>query len=100
MFKGILPSRRIPSGDFTIITNLVDNHAKENQYSQRQVSATKGRTGAKSFIEKKKKSNSKKANDPAPNQVSDVLISPQEFDKLLVSCYHHFLSFNSSSSLA
>jgi hypothetical protein len=107
MFKGILPSRRIPSGDFTIITNLVDDHAKENQYnpsSQTQVpqAATKGRTGTKGFLqmnEKKKKSDSKKANDPAPKQIPDTLISPQEFDKLLVSCYHRFLSFNSCSSL-
>lgn len=98
MFKGILPSRRVHSGDFTIITNLVDDHAKENQYGQTQVSATKGRTGAKGFLEKKKKSDSKKANDPASKQVQDALISPQEFDKLLVSCIHHFLSFNSTSS--
>ena len=98
MFKGILPSRQIPSGDFTIITNLVDDHAKENQYSQTQVAATKGRTGAKGFLEKKKKSDTKKANDPSPKQVPDALISPQEFDKLLVSCYHHFMSFNSTRS--
>ena len=105
MFKGILPSRRIPSGDFTIITNLVDDHSKENQYnpsSQTQVLATKGRTGTKGFLqmnEKKKKSDSKKANDSVQRQVPDALVSSQEFDKLLVSCYHHFLSFNSSSSL-
>ena len=104
MFKGILPSRRIPSGDFTIITNLVDDHAKENQYNpsgQTQVPATKGRTGTKGFLqmnEKKKKPDSKKANDSAPKKVPDALISPQEFDKLLVSCYHYFL-FNSSLSL-
>jgi hypothetical protein len=88
MFKGILPSRRIPSGDFSIITNLIDDHTKENRCdpsNQMQVSATKGRTGAKGFLEKKKKSDSKKANDPAPKQVPDALISPQEFDKLLVS---------------
>ena len=105
MFKGILPSRRIPSGDFTIITNLVDDHAKENQYNpsgQTQVSATKGRTVTKGFLqmnEKKKKSDSKKTNDPALKQVSDALISPQEFDKLLVSFYHHHLLVNCSSSL-
>lgn len=105
MFKGILPSRRIPSGDFTIITNLVDDHAKENQYnlsSQTQAPGTKGRTGTKGFLqmnEKKKKSDSKKADDPAPKRVPETLISPQEFDKLLVSCYHHFLSFNINSSL-
>ena len=102
MFKGILPSRRIPSGDFTIITNLVDDHAKENQYNpsgQTQVSATRGRTtGTKGFLDKKKKSDSKKANDPSQKQVPDAHISPQEFDKLLVSCIHHFLSFNSTSS--
>lgn len=90
MFKGILPSRRIPSGDFTIITNLVDDHAKENQYnlsSQTQVPA-KGRTGTKTFLqmnEKKKKSDSKNS---APTQVPHTPISPQEFDKLLVRYYY------------
>jgi len=95
MFKGILPSKRIPSGDFTIITNLMDDHSKENQRNlsgQTQVSATKGRTATKGFLqmnEKKKKSDSKKAKDSAPT-VPDTPISPQEFDKLLVS-FHHFV---------
>jgi hypothetical protein len=61
--------------------------------------SSKERTGTKGFLEKKKKSYSKKANDPAPKHAPDMLISPQEFDKLLVSCYCHVLSFNSSSSL-
>jgi hypothetical protein len=102
MFKGILPSRRIPSGEFTIITNLVDDNTKENQYnptSQTQVSASKGRTGTKGFLEKKKKSDSKKANDSASKKAPDALISPLEFDKLLVSCYHHYLLVNRSSSM-
>jgi hypothetical protein len=96
MFKAILPSRRFPSGDFTIITNLVDDHAKENQRNpsgQTQVSATKGRTATKGFLqmnERKKKSDSKKAMDSAPTQVPDTPISPQEFDKLLVSFYDLF----------
>ena len=82
---------------------MVDDHAKENQYSpssETLVTATKGRTGTKGFLqknEKKKKSDSRKANDPAPKQVPDAVISSQEFDKLLVSCQH--LSFNSGSNL-
>jgi hypothetical protein len=96
MFKSILPSRRIPSGDFTIITNLVDDHAKENRNlsGQTQVPAIKARTGTtKGFLqmnEKKKKSDSKKANDSAQTPVPHTPISPQEFDKLLVSILSSF----------
>jgi hypothetical protein len=105
MFKGILPSRRIPSGDFSIITNLVDDHAKENQYNpsgQTQLPVTKGHTGTKGFLqmnEKKKKAASKKANDFAPTPVPQTPINPQEFDKLLVSFHHRFLLVNRNSSL-
>lgn len=93
MFKGILPSKRIPSGDFTIITNLVDDHTKENQRNlsgQAKVSGAKGRTASKAFLqmnEKKKKSDPKKAKDSPPTKVQDASISPQEFDKLLVSFF-------------
>ena len=102
MFKGILPSRRIPSGDFSIITNLVDDHAKENQYnpsSQTQSPITKGTKGFLQMNEKKKKSASKKANDSAPTPVPQTPISSQEFDKLLVSFHPLFLLVNSNSSL-
>ena len=72
----------------------MDDHAKENQPNppgHTQVSATKGRTVTKGFLqmnEKKKKSDSKKTKDST--QVPDTPISPQEFDKLLVSCYFFF----------
>ena len=88
MFKSILPPRRIPSTDFTIITNLVDEHAKENHSGQTQVPATKGRTATKGFLqmnERKKKFDSKKTKDSTPIKVPDLPLSPQEFDKLLVS---------------
>ncbi|KDR78820.1 hypothetical protein GALMADRAFT_137817 [Galerina marginata CBS 339.88] len=86
MFKGILPSRRVPSGDFTIITNLVEGHGKENQPSlpsQTQVPVTKARTASKGFMltsERKKKSDTKKSKD---TQISDAPVSGEAFDKLL-----------------
>lgn len=101
MFKGILPSRRAPSGDFTVITNIVDDRAKENQPGQTQMPATKGRTATKGFLqmnEKKKKIDSKKNKDSAPIK-HDTPISPQEFNKLLVSFFSHFLLVGSCSRL-
>ena len=89
MFKGILPSRRIPSGDFTIITNLVDNQGKENlpavsPTNLTQMPAAKMKA-AKAFIpngDRKKKPDTKKPNHiPMPENT----VSPQAFDKLLVS---------------
>ncbi|KAF8150869.1 armadillo-type protein [Crassisporium funariophilum] len=86
MFKSILPSRRVPSGDFTIITNLVDASAKENQPTlpgNTQMPATKGKTATKGFMQmndKKKKADAKKVKD---TPVAEVPMSAQEFDKLL-----------------
>lgn len=86
MFKGILPPRRVPSADFTVITNLVDGQAKEN-IPQQQVPATtksKHRSVSKGFglSEKKKKSMSKKPKDV---KVTDTPVPDDAFDKLLVS---------------
>ncbi|KAJ3505341.1 hypothetical protein NLJ89_g7475 [Agrocybe chaxingu] len=86
MFKGILPARRVPSTDFTILTNLVDNNGKENQPflpSTMQAAATKSRKVSKGFMattEKKKKPESRKTKD---SQIEEIDISPQAFDKLL-----------------
>lgn len=88
MFKGILPSRRVPSGDFTIITNLVENQGKENQPtmpSQPRM-PTKARSVSKGFLQtgdKKRKAEAKKAKEN--NQMQDTQISGEAFDKLLVS---------------
>ena len=72
---------------------MVDDHTKENQRNlsgQAKVSGAKGRTASKAFLqmnEKKKKSDPKKAKDSPPTKVQDASISPQEFDKLLVSFF-------------
>ncbi|KAF9532476.1 armadillo-type protein [Crepidotus variabilis] len=83
MFKSILPSRRVPSGDFTVITNLMeDNASKENQPAHPQMPVSKNRTVTKGQTvekEKKKRGDSKKSKD-AP---ADIVVSPQAFDKLL-----------------
>jgi hypothetical protein len=91
MFKGILPSRRVPSGDFTIITNLVDSQGKENQPnlpSQPRMPATKGRSVSKGFLtsERKKKTDTKRSKDTPVLDTLDTPISGEAFDKLLVSC--------------
>lgn len=84
MFKGILPPRRVPSADFTVITNLVDGQGKEN-LPQPATTKTKQRSVSKGFglsSEKKKKSVSKKSKDI---QMPDTPVSGEAFDKLLVS---------------
>ncbi|KAF9477186.1 hypothetical protein BDN70DRAFT_811098 [Pholiota conissans] len=88
MFKGILPARRVPSGDFTIITNLVDSQCKENQPNlpsqQRQAATTKGRSVSKGFLtgERKKKTATKKTKE-IPAFETEAPISGEAFDKLL-----------------
>ncbi|KAF8183389.1 armadillo-type protein [Pholiota molesta] len=89
MFKGILPSRRVPSGDFTIITNLVDSQGKENQPnlpSQPRMPATKGRSVSKGFLtgERKKKTDTKRSKDTPVLDMLDTPISGEAFDKLLL----------------
>jgi hypothetical protein len=97
MFKGILPGRRQPSVDFTIITNLADGSGKENEPSGQplaQPTATKQRSVSKGFMQSnekkaKKPDNKRSKSIPSP----EVPISTEDFDKLLVSlpslqCYH------------
>ena len=89
MFKSILPTRRVPSTDFSIITNLVESQGKENQPTQPvqpQIPATKARSVSKGFMqihEKKKKADAKRSKDASPPETP---ISGEAFDKLLVSC--------------
>lgn len=85
MFKGILPSKRVVSSDFTFLTNLaVDVPAgKENQptsgVQHSQIPATKvGKVGA--AMSKKKRGDAKKPKD-IPLEVPET---NQAFDKLLV----------------
>lgn len=81
MFKSILPSRRVPSGDFTVLTNLMeDASGKENLPTQ--MHSGKPRMVTKPVEkEKKKKGDSKKGKDVP----TEIIVSPQAFDKLLVS---------------
>jgi hypothetical protein len=89
MFRSILPSRRVPSTDFSIITNLVEVQGKENQPTQPvqpQIPATKARSVSKGFMqihEKKKKADAKRSKEVSPPETP---ISGEAFDKLLVSC--------------
>jgi len=95
MFKSILPSRRVPSGDFTFITPLADDvSGKENLptlAARTQMPPTKGRTVTKGFIqtiEKKKNTDHKKSKDSPSSDLT--MVSPQAFDKLLVCSIHLF----------
>jgi len=86
MFKSILPSKRVPSTDFSIITNLADGQGKENLPTQPQIPATKARSVNKGFMqthEKKKKAEPKRSKDVSPPETP---ITGEAFDKLLVSC--------------
>ena len=89
MFKSILPSKRVPSTDFSIITDLVDGQGKENlptQSVQPQILANKARSVNKGFMqthEKKKKAEPKRSKDISPPETP---ITGEAFDKLLVSC--------------
>lgn len=87
MFKGILPTRRVPSGDFTIITNLVDDQGKENRPnhpSQPRMPTSKARSVSKGFLtgDRKRKTEARKAKE---TQQQDQQVSGEAFDKLLVS---------------
>ncbi|KAF9560498.1 hypothetical protein CPC08DRAFT_735855 [Agrocybe pediades] len=90
MFKGILPAKRVPSTDFTIITNLADVHGKENQREVgsghlQQPATNKSRTGSKGFMQsassKRKKSSTKKSKEAPVVETPEV--SGEAFDKLL-----------------
>ena len=84
MFKSILPTRRIPSDEFTIITPLADDlSAKENMPVSVSV-LTKGRSSSKP-AEKKKRLELKKTKDL--QVIEPPLVSPHAFDKLLVRLY-------------
>ncbi|KAH9481746.1 GTPase-binding protein rid1 [Psilocybe cubensis] len=86
MFKGILPARRVPSTDFTIITTLADPDGKENQPTltvQTNLPATnKSRSASKGFMrsQRKKNTDSKRSKE---SPVAPAPVSGEAFDKLL-----------------
>jgi len=93
MFKGILPARRVPSTDFTIITNLADGQGKENQpelgnHHPQMPATNKSRTASKGFMQsssnKRKKTGTKRSKDTPV--IDSTPVSGEAFDKLLVGC--------------
>jgi hypothetical protein len=94
MFKGILPAKRIPSTEFSMVTNLAEASGKENMpggavlpppsKGTRQATATKG-LGLGQPQDKKKRGDAKKGKvtpEPQPLDAPDMNMA---FDKLLVS---------------
>ncbi|KAF8071848.1 armadillo-type protein [Lyophyllum atratum] len=85
MFKGILPSKRISSSDFTMVTTLGDLNGKENlptaapQVAKNTKLAPKGQGQA---VEKKKRGDNKKPKEVLEQQ-SDGPTMIQAFDRLL-----------------
>ena len=81
MFKSILPSRRIPSSDFHMLTSPIDpaesdTNGKENYFTSPYDPNTTN--NAKPKTEKRKKMKGKAQPEPE---------TPQDFDKLLVSLH-------------
>lgn len=97
MFKGILPSKRISSSDFTMVTNMGDLTGKENLPGGPAPLATKGTRqallatkGHSQSQEKKKKGDAKKGKE-IKEQPADGAGMNMAFDRLLVSrksCYN------------
>nr|VWP00159.1 Zn(2)-C6 fungal-type domain-containing protein [Ganoderma boninense] len=79
MFKSILPSRRIPSSDFQMLTSPIDPpesdaNGKENYFAIPYDSTTTN--NAKPKTEKRKKMKGKALSEQE---------TPEDFDRLLVS---------------
>ncbi|KAJ2982969.1 hypothetical protein NUW54_g10681 [Trametes sanguinea] len=77
MFKSILPSRRLPSADFQMLTTPIDPtesepNGKENYFAYATVNDAKPKT------EKRKKAKTKGQQEQEP-------LSTEDFDRLLVS---------------
>ncbi|KAG6819528.1 hypothetical protein H0H93_011031 [Arthromyces matolae] len=84
MFKGILPSKRISSSEFTMLTSMGDPSVKENlpavtTSSKNSKGLMKGQNPA---TERKKKIETMKVKE-APEQPLDGLAMNQAFDRLL-----------------
>ena len=96
MFKGILPAKRIPSTDFTMITNLGDPNGKENMPagpgpaaplgSKATRQATLATKGLAQSQDKKRRGDTKKGKNIS-EQLLDGDGMNMAFDKLLVSCF-------------
>jgi len=97
MFKSILPSKRIPSSDFTMLTELADSAppiGKENHFNSSNalavpVQSKTGKPGllSKGFPEKKRRDT--KSNDPSTEM-------NQAFDQLLVSTHSSSVAYSVS----
>jgi hypothetical protein len=92
MFKGILPSKRVSSSDFTMVTPLLDINGKENlpgvsaPFSAAQKSTKSVLVANKTQIqipEKKKRGEVKKGTDFKHQDVEGSGMN-QAFDRLLV----------------
>lgn len=95
MFKSILPTRRVPSTDFTMITSLQDvSNTKENypslgvapQPTSRNMKNTfAGRKASIQLYDKKKRIDTKNNKDQNPPSPVEPVEMNQAFDQLLVS---------------
>jgi hypothetical protein len=82
MFRGILPSKRISSSEFTMITPLGDANGKENHpASGPPLLAKSFRPPMSKPKSEKRKNNQAKAEEPQ----AEVFMTDKAFDKLLVS---------------
>ena len=91
MFKGILPPRRVPTPEFTIVSPLVEN-GKENlptspaphpEASQNGKVATPAKSG-KAAPATQDKPKRKKGGDAPPHTAPIAISTDREFDRLLV----------------
>lgn len=91
MFKGILPPRRVPTPEFTIVSPLVDN-GKENlpaspalhpEASQNGKVAAVSKSG-KAAATTQDKPKRKKGGDVPPHTAPITVSTDREFDRLLV----------------
>ena len=91
MFKGILPPRRVPSPEFTIVSPLVENgkenlpaspalHPEASQNGKVTVAAKSGKAAAAAQDKPKRKKGGDTPSHTAPITIS----TDREFDRLLV----------------
>ena len=91
MFKGILPSKRISSSEFTMVTNLGDLDGKENLPGATTAPASKGirkamaATKGQAQLQDRKKQGDTKKHRNIYDQPTEGLGMNVAFDKLLVS---------------
>lgn len=84
MFKSILPSKRVSSSDFTMVTPLgeTDINGKENMFNSSKAKPSIASTRGFPTVSDKRKKASAKGKSNVADDESDMI---QAFDKLLVS---------------